>query len=184
MSLAQLAETREKFTVADILRMEEAGKFDPEDNFELIDGEIVPMNPKYHAHESIKSVIGMALSKGCPGHLRVGFETSIFLSETTIIEPDLCLYPAHIRSDELTGPDLLIAIEIAASTLAYDRGRKAQVCARFGVRELWVIDALKRRTFIHRGPSVSGWASITEHGPEFVLTIAGVPGFGQQLDEI
>ena len=184
MSLARQVFAQEKYTVADILAMQEAGLIDESDNFELIDGEIIPTNPKHLVHESIKSVIGMAMSKACPRHFRVGFETTIFLSETTLLEPDLCLYPLPVRTNELTGPDLLIAIEVAATTLAHDRGRKAQVYARHGVRELWVIDAVQRRTFIHRGPSAAGWASVIEHGPEFVLTIAELPGFGQRLDEI
>ena len=184
MSLARLAATSEKYTVADITRMAEAGVFSPEDNFELIEGEIVPMSPKYHAHESIKSVIGMAMSKACPENLRVGFETSIFLSKTTIIEPDLCLYPANIHTDELTGPDLLIAIEVAATTLAYDRGRKAQIYARYGVRELWVIDAIKRHTFVYSAPSATGWGRTIENGPEYELSIYALPSFKHRLGNI
>ena len=68
--------------------------------------------------------------------------------------------------------------------MRYDRKLKSKIYARYGVRELWVIDAVQRRTLIHRGPSGDGWDRITEHGPEFVLTIADVPGFSQRLDEI
>ena len=184
MSLAQLAATREKYTIADILHMEEAGIFGPEDNFELIEGEIVPMNAKHALHELLKSEVGIALAIARPKHLQIGFETSIILTHDTLIEPDICVYPRQIASTDVRGADLILAIEIADSTLAYDRGRKAKICASNGVQELWVIDAVQRRSFIHTGPSMQGWASIIEHGPEFELTIKAVPGFALRLSEI
>ena len=184
MSLAEIAATREKYTVADILHMEAAGMFDPTDNFELVEGEIVPMNAKHHAHELVKSVLGMSLARACPAHLLVGYETSIFLSADTFLEPDLSVYPKSIRSDEVRGPDLVIAIEISDSTLAFDRGRKTRLYARHGVREYWVVDAVKRRTFIHLGPSVDGWASITEYSAEHELRLEALPGLALRLSEI
>ena len=184
MSLAKQVSAQEKYTVADILALQEAGLMDESDNFELIDGEIVPMNAKHDPHELIKSELAIAIGAARPKSLRIGLESSIFLSSDTFVEPDICLFPREIPLKDIRGPDLLIAIEIADSTLAFDRGRKAQVYARHGVRELWVIDAVKRRTFIHRVPSTAGWAIITEHGPEFVLTIAELPGFSQRLDAI
>ena len=175
---------RRSFTVAEVLAMQDAGVFGPEENFELIEGEIVPMNAKMHNHERIKNKLNLALGRACPDHLLIGVETSIFLGDRTILEPDICLYPEQMPSDKLRGADLLIAIEVAVSTLKYDLGLKPKIYARYGVRELWVIDAMKRHTFIHRGPTGDSWASITEHGPDFVLTIADVPGFSQRLDAI
>ena len=40
----------------------------------------------------------------------------------------------------LRGPDVLLAVEVADSSLDYDVRRKPLVYARFGVRELWVIE--------------------------------------------
>ena len=48
-------------SAADIRRMQADGLIDEDDNFELIAGRIVPMGPKYHAHERLKSEVGMAL---------------------------------------------------------------------------------------------------------------------------
>lgn len=173
-----------RFSVEDILVMQDEGTIDESDNFELIDGEIIPMNAKLHVHERIKGKLILALARACPDHLFMGVETSLFLSERTFVEPDICIYPESLQSDEVKAPDIVLAIEVAVSTLAYDLGRKAQAYARHGLRELWVIDAMARRTFIHRGASARGWARITEHGPDFELTIAAVPGFRLRLDAI
>ena len=184
MSLAQHVFTNEKYTVADIVNMQDAGLIDATDRFELIDGEIVPMNAQHDPHELIKSELSIAIGAARPPDLRIGLASSIYLSSDTFLEPDICLFPRNIPLMDVKGQDLIIAIEISGSTLAFDRGRKARLYARYGVREYWVIDAVKRRTFIHLGPSGEGWASITEQGPEFELTISALPGFRQRLDAI
>lgn len=51
-------------------------------------------------------------------------------------------------------------VEIADSSLGYDLGRKAALYASFGIAELWVIDAVKLVTHIHREPGVTGYGSV------------------------
>ena len=50
----------------------------------------------------------------------------------------------------LNPANALLAVEIADSSLGYDLGRKALLYANFAIRELWVIDAVKFETHIHR----------------------------------
>ena len=45
---------RRSFTVAEILRMQDAGIIAEDENFELIEGEIVPMQAKTHVHELLE----------------------------------------------------------------------------------------------------------------------------------
>ncbi len=175
---------RRAFTVDEIMAMQAAGIISEEENFELIEGEIVPMGPKYSGHERVKSLLGMALSRVCPPQLIVGFETSLFLSENTFIEPDICIYPERLRSQDVRGPDVLLAVEVAASSLAYDLELKAKLYARYGVRELWVIDANARVAHVHQGPQATGWSSITRRSAEEPLTCAALPEFGFQLAQV
>lgn len=175
---------RRAFTVDEILRMQDAGIISEDENFELVEGEIVPMSPKYSAHELIKTKVGKIMVRTAPDEFNVGFETSIFLSATTFLEPDICIYPERLQSQDVRGPDILLAIEVAATTLAYDRGLKAQLYARYGVRELWVIDANARRTWVHKGPTESGWTSIVELPPEAELRCDAVPAFAMKLSDI
>jgi Uma2 family endonuclease len=58
--------------------------------------------------------------------------------------PDLAVYPRGIKLEEVKGSDIWLAIEVAATSLAYDGGLKARLYARYGVNELWVIDAERR----------------------------------------
>lgn len=175
---------RRAFTVDEILRMQEAGIISDDENFELIEGEIVPMQAKTHVHELIKSALGMELARALPSNLWLGFESTMYLSENTFVEPDLVVYPRGIKLEEVKGTDIVLAIEVALTSLAYDRGLKAQLYARYGVRELWVIDANRRRAYIHAAPKASGWERIAEYGPEDALTCPAVPSFSVRLGAI
>ena len=68
------------------------------------------------------------------------------------------------------GLNALLVVEIADSSLGYDRGRKAALYASFGVRELWVIDAVKRATRVFRKPSAEGYGETLDFGESDLLT--------------
>ena len=65
---------------------------------------------------------------------------------------------------------MLLAIEVADSSLAYDRGRKIGVYAAFGVREVWVIDAKRATTWLHRRLGAEGYGEIREAMTSELLT--------------
>ena len=117
---------RRSFTVAEIRRMVEAGIIAEDENFELIEGELVPMSPKGNQHEVIKAALNRILAQHAPEELRLAIETSLYLDERTFVEPDLCLYPIRILPEEVKGADVLLAIEVAGSSISYDRGLKAK----------------------------------------------------------
>jgi Uma2 family endonuclease len=175
---------RRSFTVAEILRMQDADIISEDENFQLIEGEIVPMRAKTHIHELIKSALTLAVARALPERLWLGVATTIYLSPRTFVEPDLVVYPKGIKLEEVKGSDILLAIEVAATSLAYDRGLKARLYARHGVNELWVIDAERRRTFVHSGPEAAGWGAIVERGRDEPLTFAALPGFLIKLGSI
>lgn len=172
---------RRAFTVAEILRMQDEGIISEDENFELIEGEIVPMQAKSHAHELIKVALTIAIARALPDHLWMGVESTLYLSPNTFVEPDLTVYPKGPRLEDVKGRDILLAIEVAATSLAYDRGLKAELYGRHGVNELWVIDAARRATYVHQGPEGRGWRSIVERGPGDALAFAALPGFSAQL---
>ena len=100
------------------------------------------------------------------------------------MEPDLAIYPRGLKLEDVKGPDILLAVEVAVATLGYDRGVKAQIYARHGVRELWVIDARQRIAWIHTQPSESGWGSVAQASPADVLRAPALPAFALRLEDI
>jgi Uma2 family endonuclease len=171
---------RRAFTVDEVLRMQEAGIIDPDEKFELVEGEIVCMQAKNSLHEGIKLALNRALAKSLPDRFQLGVETTLYLSERTFLEPDLTIFPM-MDSEAVRGPDIVLAIEVADSSLAYDRGLKAQLYAKYGVRELWVIDAKRLETHVHGVPVNGKWTIIEVRTEDEELTHPSVPGFAVTL---
>jgi Uma2 family endonuclease len=178
---------RRAFTVEDISRMIEAGVIHEDERFELVEGEIVMMAAKGVAHERIKSALTVAISRALPGHLTIAVEATLRLSDTIMLEPDVAVFPKALFEKSTSFVHLdrgEVIIEVAASSLAYDKDLKARLYARHGVREFWVIDANSRSTWVHSGPSGDQWSSITQRGPQDSLTTPALPGFSLRLGEI
>jgi Uma2 family endonuclease len=180
---------RRAFTVEDVSRMIEAGVIRENEKFELVEGEIVMMAAKGIAHERIKSALTVAISRALPDDLTIGVEATLRLTDMTMLEPDVAVFPKDLFRKSTTFAQLdpgeaHLVIEVAASSLAYDKGLKARLYARHGVKEFWVIDANTLLTWVHIGPSGNGWSSITERGPWDVLTTSALPGFSVRLGEI
>ncbi|MBX9829144.1 MAG: Uma2 family endonuclease [Xanthobacteraceae bacterium] len=180
---------RRAFTVEDISRMIEAGVIHEDEKFELVEGEIVMMAAKGIAHERIESALTVAISRALPDDLTIGVEATLRLADRTMLEPDVAVFSKEVFKKSTTFAQLdpgeaHLVIEVASSSLAYDKGLKARLYARHGVKEFWVIDVSTRSTWMHAGPSGDGWSSITERGPQDALTTPALPGFSIHLGEI
>jgi Uma2 family endonuclease len=171
--------------VAEIRRMVEAGIIAEDENFELIEGELVAKAPKGNQHEVIKAALNRVFARQAPVDLRLAVETSLYLSERTFVEPDLCVYPKRILPEGVEGRDVLLAIEVAGSSMAYDRGLKARIYARHGVGELWVIDAATRATWVHQRPDDDGqWGSVEKIDADAPLSPAALPGIAVRMADL
>lgn len=165
--------------------MVDAGIIAEDENFELIEGELVPMSPKGNQHEVIKAALTRVLARGAPDHFRLGVETSVYLDERTFVEPDLCLYPKRILPEDVKGTDVILAIEVAGSSLGYDKGLKARVLAKHGVQELWVVEAETRVTWVHRAPQPDGnWGSIERIVAQDAISPAALPEMSVRMSDL
>lgn len=144
-------------TVAELYALADSGELGPEDRVELIDGEIIPMSPKYNKHEVIKRALDRWLQRNVDDDTAVSVEMSLTLSDTLLFEPDICAYPDAMLPQDVRGPDILLVIEIADSSLSTDVGVKARRYAEHGVCEYWVIDAERREMIVFRGCSPLGY---------------------------
>lgn len=176
---------RRAFTVEEIRRMVEAGIISEDENFELIDGDVVPMSPKGNQHEVIKAGLAERLMVHKPVELRLAIETSLYLDARTFVEPDLCLYPRHILPEDVRGRDVILALEVAGSSMPYEQGLKAGIYARHGVAELWVVDAATRVTWVHRGPGAGGdWAIVEKMPADASLSPVALPDIAVRMADL
>jgi Uma2 family endonuclease len=184
---AALAEglPRRRFSVADVMRMVEVGLIGEDERLEVLDGEIVPMSPKGSRHEAIKAALNLRWGRMRPDTHAFAPETGLRLSDRTYLEPDFIVYSASILLADLRGSDVLLAVEVADSSLDYDLRRKPAIFAAFGVRELWVIDAARRLTHVHRRPVADGFELIEARPADARLAPEHAPAeFGFALDDL
>jgi Uma2 family endonuclease len=179
---------RRAFTVDEAVRMVEAGIIDPDEKFELIDGEIVPMSPEAMRHARLKGFLNRVIVRALTDDFMVAPDSTLYVAGyrkgRTFLEPDLYVYPEAISFADLNGAGVLLAIEVAASTLDYDLRRKPQIYARHGVRELWVIEAESMVTHIHLNPGENGYGAVTQVTPDAALTPHLLPGLTLRLDDL
>jgi Uma2 family endonuclease len=175
---------RRSFTVAEIEKMTAMGILEEDERIELIGGELVPMSPKGNQHEILKSALTIYWARKLPADVLFTTETTFRLSVDTYLEPDFVFYPKATGLAGLNAGTAKLVVEIADTSLAYDLGRKAALYARFGVAELWVINAITLQTRIHRQPAPSGYDLVTDLSPNERLVPQTVPELALSLLEL
>jgi Uma2 family endonuclease len=175
---------RRRFTVAEIDAMVRAGILDEDERLELIHGELVPMSPKGSRHEILKVALNRRWQKLCPDEIQIAQETTFRLSEDTYLEPDFVIYPSEVGIVGIAGENVLLVVEVADTSTRYDRGRKANLYAEFGVREFWAIDAVKMTTRVFRAPSADGYADKRDFKASATMAPLLAPQVFARLDEL
>jgi Uma2 family endonuclease len=167
-----------RLTVADVYALQDIGLIDDRDRFELIEGEIVPMAAaKAGHHERMKSQLNRALTLATTRETWLFVEPSVTLNADTFVEPDIALWPQGVEWEDVRGPDVLLVVEVAVSSLGYDLRVKAKLYARHGVRDYWVVDAVRKTIRAHRAPGPDGYSEVEEyeaHDAVQALLLAGV----------
>lgn len=172
---------RRPWTVAEIEAMVRAGIIAEDERFELIGGEVVPMSPKGARHEIVKIALNEHLQSIRPHDMRIAQETTLRLDEISFVEPDFCVFPRAIAPGDMRGYDVLLAIEVADTSLRYDLGRKISTYAAYGIPEVWVINANTLVTRVHRALGVAGYRDVEEFGPEAEIVAVRVPSISVSL---
>src|SRR6266849_7982923 len=99
-----------------------------------------------------------------------------------MLEPDIAVFPKDLFKKSSAGfarldpGEAYLVIEVAASSLAYDKGLKARLYARHRVGEVWGVDANERITWVHTDPSGDGWLTVVKRGPQDALAASALPG--------
>jgi Uma2 family endonuclease len=134
--------TKRRFTADEYHRMAQVGILG-ERGVELIDGEIVVMTPIGHRHAAVVTHATRALVRAAGDKAIVQPQGSVRLDLFYEPEPDLVLLRprADFYSTRSRGPqDVLLVIEVADSSLEYDRDVKGPAYATAAIPEYWLVD--------------------------------------------
>jgi len=146
---------RHPITVQEYFRMGETGVLAPDARIELLEGEIIDMMPIGPPHASLVTRINRLLERAVEDAALVSPQNPITLGERSAPQPDIALLRPRddFYASAHPGPaDILLLVEVADSSLAYDRDEKLPVYARFRIPEVWIIDIRGGHLDIHRDP--------------------------------
>jgi Uma2 family endonuclease len=175
---------RLRWTLAEFERLAELGIFTEEDRIELIGGELVPMSPKGNRHELVRDELTDLLIQQLPRAMRLSSEIGWRPDADTYLEPDMLVYSRTFKGVSVPGAEVLLAIEIAGSSMKFDTTAKARVYASLGVREYWVVNAKTLVTKVHRGPSAQAYDSAIEVPPSEALLPLLIPSLAVRLADL
>ena len=144
-----------RFTVAEYYAMAEAGILKEEERVELIDGVIVTMSPMGNPHRATVNRLTRMMVVAVGTRAIVQVQCPITLDGRTMPEPDLALLRerADFYESEDTYPDdVLLVIEVAESSVNYDRHEKLPRYAQAGIPEVWITVLPERIIEAHTEP--------------------------------
>ncbi len=147
--------SRHLITVKVYHKMGEVGIFAHDERVELIEGEVIDMAPIGREHAGTVNKLTNLLAHALHGRAIVAAQNPVVLGDHSEPQPDLAVL--RMREDYYSkahpGPaDILLLIEVADTTVRYDREVKVPLYARHGIPEVWLIDLKERRLEVYHGP--------------------------------
>lgn len=135
--------TAKRFTIQEYHRLTELGFFQEGDRVELIQGELLQMADKGTAHTTVTKRLLRALGQRLGERATLQIQDPLFLAPNSEPEPDIAL--VKNRADDYfsghpTPEDVILVIEIADSSLRYDREVKLPLYAKSGIADYWIFN--------------------------------------------
>jgi Uma2 family endonuclease len=159
-----IARTAHQFTVDDYYRMAETGVIKPGARVELLDGQIIDMMPIGPLHGgTVKSLIEL-FSEVAKKRYLVSAQDPVRLNDRSEPQPDLMLLKPKADKYKTRHPkpeDVYLIIEVADSTLQFDREEKIPAYGAAGIAEAWLVNLPEQKIEVYREPHYTGYASKT-----------------------
>jgi Uma2 family endonuclease len=175
---------RTDLTLDDIEALVQANAFTEYDRLELINGTLVDMSPKGRRHEVVREELSNEWTRVAPHEVFVTCEPQFNLAPRVYLQPDLLVRPRGIKTPDLKGPEALLVVEVADSSLPNDKTTKSTIYAAHGVREYWVINANTLVTTVHLGATPTGYGSVMDIPANQKLVPSLVPSLAIQLNQL
>jgi Uma2 family endonuclease len=152
---------RRLFTVDEYYEMARVGILKPDERVELLDGEIVAMNPIGSPHAWCVNRLNR-IFVAIEDRALVSVQNPLRLNARSEPEPDLVILQPDTPEDRHPQPeDVFLVIEVADSSIRVDRRRKMPMYARAGIPEYWIVDLTTDHVEVYRDPARARYRSVT-----------------------
>jgi Uma2 family endonuclease len=156
-------------------RMIHTGILDEDDRVELLEGVLVEMSPNSPVHAGVVQALTELL---LPAALAIGLTVRVQLPLTLAAsepEPDLAVISRDTETMRTHPSTALLVVEVAVTSHALDRGRKASLYAAAGIGEYWVIDVPGRAIEVSSVPVAGRYAAVDRFIPDAVVVPITLP---------
>jgi Uma2 family endonuclease len=172
------AVSRHLWTVDDYHRMGDAGILTEDDRVELIEGELLEMAPIGAEHIAASNALTRLLVLAVGDSFIVSVANPVRLTQRSEPQPDFTvLKPRDDYRTMLPRPeDTILAVEVANTSLNYDRNVKLALYARSRIPEVWIVNLAAEEVEVYRSPVGDVYTSVTRAGLSDSLMIAAIPG--------
>ncbi len=176
-----------RLNVSQYHQMSEAGIFSENDKVELINGEIIEMSPIGRRHTACVNRLNSVFSQLLGKKVIVAVQNPILLNNLSEPEPDIALLQPRADFYESGHPqpqDIFLLIEVADSSLEYDRDVKIPLYASSGITEVWLVDIYEQVIIVYRYPSENGYSDIQKLSRGEKMSIQAFPEINLVVDNI
>jgi Uma2 family endonuclease len=189
--VAQAPLTVRRWTRAEYARLVDLGMFE-DDPLELVGGHLIVAEPQSAYHASAIRAVDYALRAVLPPGWIVSVQLPVSLDDESEPEPDLTVVPGRPADYRLAHPTHpVLAIEVAESSLAFDREHKGSLYARAGIPEYWIVNLVDRVLEVYRDPdpepaALCGWRyrSVGMLTPPAVVVPVGLPSIQLTVSDL
>jgi Uma2 family endonuclease len=149
---------RFRWTLEEYRKMIAHGILTENHNVELIRGEIVPKMPKGDMHAWCLKVYIRLFTPLVGDQAILSIQDPLYLADSAP-EPDCALLAFRTDFYRSAGPraaDALLVVEVADTSLAFDREVQGPLYAENGIAEYWIVNLVDHYLEVHRQPRADG----------------------------
>jgi Uma2 family endonuclease len=175
---------RHRLTVSDYYRMAEVGILASDARVELIDGEIIDMPPPGSLHAATVRRLQQILSRELGNRVTIIAQDPVRLGEHSEPQPDVAVlrYREDLYGERHPqSTEVFLVVEVADSSLRFDRDTKQSLYAAHGIPEMWIVDLRGHRLIRHRVPQRGSYTLVDEPDLDVSLELSALPGIAIEL---
>ena len=159
----QIEVTKKLFTVDEFERMAEVGILSEDCRYELIRGEVMEMARPGSPHASRVKRLNRLFTSRLGESVIVSVQDPVVLDRYSAPVPDVALLRSRhdfYASAHPSPEDVLLLVEVADSSLEWDRTVKAALYAETRIAEYWLLDIRGDALIVHSNPQNGAYATV------------------------
>lgn len=154
---------RYHFTTRDFYRMLEAGIFTEDDRVELINGEVLEMSPTGSRHAGCVTRLNALFARRFMDFAIVTLQNPVRLNDFSEPLPDVSVLKPRDDFYDRSHPtpaDVLLLVEVADSSIHYDKRVKVPLYAGAGIPEVWVVNLNEETVEVYARPERGAYSLV------------------------